>query len=266
MFRQKQLLVLAGMTAAAIAGVAVVFFIDWGAPVSPPADAGERLAFAARWMLVPGLALFAGVGVTANRRFFMETAIDGERRVESPAFGACSAGRTARRHRADGRDVCNRPAGFLDRLPLRALGEGIRHGIDGLPNVWSADLSGLGRAAITAAKRLSVDQLCCPWRHQPQLTCHCHVGRKTCSQADATVVRSDMKRLTHPNAIRSATAPTAAARPGRRWSPGRFTMQARFASRGASRKYAPPRSMAGAISARIAEQACSTPARRFSPV
>lgn len=86
MLRQKQLLILTGMTAAVIVGVIVVFFVNWGAPGNPPADAGERLAFAARLMLVPGLALFAGVGLIANRRFFMETAIDGERRVENAAF------------------------------------------------------------------------------------------------------------------------------------------------------------------------------------
>jgi hypothetical protein len=37
-------------------------------------------------MLAPGLALFAGVGLIANRRFFLEGAIDGERRVENTAF------------------------------------------------------------------------------------------------------------------------------------------------------------------------------------
>jgi hypothetical protein len=86
MFRQKQLLILGGMIAAVIAGVIVVFFVHWGAPDAPPADAGERLAFAMRWMLVPGLSLFAGVGVIANRRFFLEKAIDGERRVDDAAF------------------------------------------------------------------------------------------------------------------------------------------------------------------------------------
>jgi hypothetical protein len=86
MFRQKQLLILAGMMAATIAGVVVVFFVAWGAPEPLPTDAGERLAFAWRWMLVPGLALFAGVGVTANRRFFIADAIDGDRRIDDKAF------------------------------------------------------------------------------------------------------------------------------------------------------------------------------------
>ncbi len=86
MFQQKQLLILGGMMAAVIAGVVAVFFVAWGAPDPPPADAGEKLAFAARWLLVPGLALFAGVGVTASQRFFNPSAIDGERKVEDEAF------------------------------------------------------------------------------------------------------------------------------------------------------------------------------------
>ena len=86
MFQQKQLLILGGMVAAVIAGVIVVFFVVWGAPDPLPADAGEKLAFAARWLLVPGLALFAGVGVTASQRFFIPSAIDGERKVEDGAF------------------------------------------------------------------------------------------------------------------------------------------------------------------------------------
>jgi hypothetical protein len=86
MFRQKQWLILAGMIAATVSSIIVVFFVGWGAPETPPANAGERLAFAARWLLVPGLALFAGIAVTANRRFFLDKAIDGERRVEDAAF------------------------------------------------------------------------------------------------------------------------------------------------------------------------------------
>ena len=86
MFRQKQLLILGGMLAAAIAGVVVVFYVQWGAPDPAPADAGERLAFAVRWMLVPGLALLAGIGMTANQRFLKSDAIDGERRVEGKGF------------------------------------------------------------------------------------------------------------------------------------------------------------------------------------
>jgi hypothetical protein len=86
MFQHKQLLIFGGMMAAVIVGVVVVFHVAWGTPVPAPVDEGARLAFAARWLLVPGLALFAGVGLTANRRFFMTNAIDGERRVEDNAF------------------------------------------------------------------------------------------------------------------------------------------------------------------------------------
>jgi hypothetical protein len=86
MFQQKQLLILGGMLAAVIASIIVVFFVAWGAPDPLPTDAGEKLAFAMRWLLAPGLALFVGVGVTANRRFFLPSAIDGERNVEDGAF------------------------------------------------------------------------------------------------------------------------------------------------------------------------------------
>jgi hypothetical protein len=83
---RKQLLILGGMLAAVAVGIIVVFNVDWGRPDPTPADAGERLAFAARWLLVPGLALFAGIGLTANQRFLKADAIDGERRVESNSF------------------------------------------------------------------------------------------------------------------------------------------------------------------------------------
>jgi hypothetical protein len=36
-----------------------------------------RLAFAVRWLLVPGLCLLVGIGFTANRRFLSAEAIDG---------------------------------------------------------------------------------------------------------------------------------------------------------------------------------------------
>jgi hypothetical protein len=83
---RKQLLILGGMLAAVAVGIIVVFYVDWGRPDPAPANAGERLAFAARWLLVPGLALFAGIGLTANQRFLKADAIDGERRVDSNAF------------------------------------------------------------------------------------------------------------------------------------------------------------------------------------
>jgi hypothetical protein len=83
---RKQLLILGGMLAAVAVGIFVVFYVDWGRPDPAPANAGERLALAAHWLLVPGLALFAGIGLTANQRFLIADAIDGERRVDSNAF------------------------------------------------------------------------------------------------------------------------------------------------------------------------------------
>jgi len=86
MLGRKQALILGGMLGALAAGIAVVFYVQWGAPDPAPANAGERVAFAARWLLIPGLALLAGVGLTANRRFFIPEAIDGQRWVEDRAF------------------------------------------------------------------------------------------------------------------------------------------------------------------------------------
>lgn len=86
MFRRKQLLIAGGMMAAIAVGLIFGLYVDWGAPDPAPTNAGERLAFAARWLLIPGLALFAGVGFTANQRFLKPDAIDGQRKVESNAF------------------------------------------------------------------------------------------------------------------------------------------------------------------------------------
>jgi hypothetical protein len=83
---QKQLLVFAGMTAAIVVCVIFGLYVNWGAPHPAPTDTADRLAFAFRWLLVPGFALFVGVGFTAGRRFFMPEAIDGQRRVESNSF------------------------------------------------------------------------------------------------------------------------------------------------------------------------------------
>ena len=83
---RKQLLILGGMLAAMAVGIFVVFYVGWGRPDPAPANAGERLAFAARWLLVPGLALLAGIGLTANQRFLKADAIDGERHVDSNVF------------------------------------------------------------------------------------------------------------------------------------------------------------------------------------
>ena len=46
-------------------------------------DQVSRLAFAARWLLLPGLALFAGIAVVAKLRFFVPDAMDGARDSQS---------------------------------------------------------------------------------------------------------------------------------------------------------------------------------------
>jgi hypothetical protein len=82
MFR-KQILVGAGMLLA----VAVLLLFASGRivfPVSLPLDDdASRLAFAAKWLLMPAFALLLGIGMVANRRFFFSDAIDGTRAPES---------------------------------------------------------------------------------------------------------------------------------------------------------------------------------------
>ncbi|MBL6938899.1 MAG: MAPEG family protein [Alphaproteobacteria bacterium] len=84
---RKQFLVAAGIAAGVLvllllygSGVALRF------PTPPGDDEAARLAFAARWMLAPALCLFAGVAMTASRRFFIEDAIDGSRVPQSPGL------------------------------------------------------------------------------------------------------------------------------------------------------------------------------------
>jgi hypothetical protein len=80
----KQALVLMGM----IAAVVVLLLVWTRLPLLPLAlpvgdDAASRIAFVARWLLLPGLALFAGVVGLASRRFFVTDAMDGTRAPES---------------------------------------------------------------------------------------------------------------------------------------------------------------------------------------
>ena len=84
---RKQILVAAGMAA----GVLVLLLLyGSGAALRFPNPLGDdeaaRLAFAARWMLVPALCLLAGIAMTANRRFFVEDAIDGSPATQSTAL------------------------------------------------------------------------------------------------------------------------------------------------------------------------------------
>jgi hypothetical protein len=81
---QKQVLVAAGMTLAVVV-IAVLWLVRTELPLPVPLedDTASRLAFVARWMLIPGFALFAGIVLVANRRFFLEDAIDGTRAPQS---------------------------------------------------------------------------------------------------------------------------------------------------------------------------------------
>jgi hypothetical protein len=83
-FRQKQLIAVLGAAPAFV----VVYVVGRHAPelfgnVAMPADdMASRLAFVARWLLLPGLALLAGVHVAA-RRGFIPDAIEGTRTPQS---------------------------------------------------------------------------------------------------------------------------------------------------------------------------------------
>jgi hypothetical protein len=86
-FRSKQLVGLAG----ALAGFVTVFLVwhyasRWFASVTLPAgNIPDRLVFALRWLLIPGLTLLVGVWL-AGRRGFLPDAIDGTRTPASHAF------------------------------------------------------------------------------------------------------------------------------------------------------------------------------------
>lgn len=82
---RKQILVALGMLAAVMACLAAW---RWGLGRASATEIGaaERLALAARWMLVPALTLLVGIGFTANRRFFSPQAIDGGAPSPGSAF------------------------------------------------------------------------------------------------------------------------------------------------------------------------------------
>ena len=81
----KQVLVAAGAALAVV--VLMVFFAtpQLALHFAPPQgdDEAARLAFAARWLLVPALCLLAGIGAMASRRFFSSDGIDGTRAPQS---------------------------------------------------------------------------------------------------------------------------------------------------------------------------------------
>ncbi len=81
---RKQLFVAIGMTAAVVTLVVLwLHLAELHLPLPEGNDQVARLAFAARWLLLPGLALFAGIAVVANQRFFVADAIDGARASQS---------------------------------------------------------------------------------------------------------------------------------------------------------------------------------------
>jgi len=86
MFR-KQLFLMLGAIPALVAVVLVLLHAPqiFAFVALPADDAASRLAFAVRWLLVPGLTLMAGVQV-AGRRGFMPDAIEGTRTPASHSF------------------------------------------------------------------------------------------------------------------------------------------------------------------------------------
>jgi hypothetical protein len=86
-FHRKQLIgVLGGLPAIVLVVLVCQNAPDVFAGVALPADElAPRLAFALRWLLIPGLALLAGVQL-AGRRGFMPGAIDGSRTPPSHSF------------------------------------------------------------------------------------------------------------------------------------------------------------------------------------
>jgi len=77
----KQALVLLGMALAVVVLLVLTAIPGIGRAFPAPEDddIAARLAFVAKWLLVPALCLLAGIGTLANRRFFSNDAIDGTR-------------------------------------------------------------------------------------------------------------------------------------------------------------------------------------------
>ncbi len=81
---RKQAAVAIGVVAAIVALVAVwQYLAELRLPLPEGDDQGSRLAFAARWLLLPAVALLAGIVVVAIQRFFVADAIDGARVSQS---------------------------------------------------------------------------------------------------------------------------------------------------------------------------------------
>jgi len=73
---RKQILIALGMAAAMVVCL-IVATRTLGHGDAAPVSTADRLALAARWLLVPALCLLAGIGLTANQRFLRADAIDG---------------------------------------------------------------------------------------------------------------------------------------------------------------------------------------------
>lgn len=81
---RKQIFVVLGIVTAVLTLLVLwLRLADLHLPLPDGDDAASRLAFAARWLLLPGLALAAGIAVVANQRFFVADAIDGARTSQS---------------------------------------------------------------------------------------------------------------------------------------------------------------------------------------
>jgi hypothetical protein len=85
---RKQIFVASGMTAAVVTLMFLwLHLADLHLALPDDDDQVSRLAFAARWLLLPALALFAGIAVVANQRFF----VAGARRDCLGRIGASAA-------------------------------------------------------------------------------------------------------------------------------------------------------------------------------
>ena len=84
---RKQILIGLGVLAALVVCIAVASRA-LGAHDPAPVAVADRLALAWRWLLVPGLCLLAGIGMTANQRFLRADFIDGGRpaAADKPGF------------------------------------------------------------------------------------------------------------------------------------------------------------------------------------
>src|SRR5690349_12507282 len=71
---------------AAVAVCVAAWRLGLGRGPAVEVGTADRLALAARWILVPALTLLVGIGATANRRFFSPQQIDGGEAAPGSAF------------------------------------------------------------------------------------------------------------------------------------------------------------------------------------